>query len=200
MWGLTRTLSGFTRQQQQQDQQQQLQLSMFRESEEYVVWAAEQAALHKQQQDELQQQQQQKKKPKVVEHSEAPASFQEMAVGSLIELAQLPERIAESLSALTMGGLSGSEPGAAGSGHPCDDSGIAALCPPALTPATAAGIDGSPKAPVNRMPVIVMPERDVFGRLLLLKTSFQDHLPSNYIDMLHKLKAAAAQPQQPWRS
>lgn len=41
--------------------------------------------------------------------------------------------------------------GAAGSSHPCEDSVIAALCAPSVTPATAAANnDGAPQAAVNR--------------------------------------------------
>lgn len=39
-----------------------------------------------------------------------------------------------------------------------------------------------------RLPVVVMPERDIFGRLLLYKTAVQDHLPSNYVRVLQELK------------
>jgi hypothetical protein len=39
-------------------------------------------------------------------------------------------------------------------------------------------------------PVVVMPERDAFSRLLLHKTAVLDHLPSNYVKALTQLKEA----------
>jgi hypothetical protein len=39
-------------------------------------------------------------------------------------------------------------------------------------------------------PVVVMPDRDVFSRLLLHRTAVLDHLPSNYVKVLTEMKEA----------
>jgi hypothetical protein len=40
------------------------------------------------------------------------------------------------------------------------------------------------------LPVVVMPDRDVFSRLLLHRTAVLDHLPSNYVKVLTEMKEA----------
>lgn len=110
------------------------------------------------------------------------ASLQELAKKSLAELAQLPERIAESLAAWT----TGLEVAAAAGG----------ACAPAPAAAGALGADGGP-AGRGRGPTVVIPEREAFSRLLLHRNAIQDHLPDAYMAALQRLRQQLAErPQQ----
>jgi hypothetical protein len=125
-----------------------VELALLQESDDYVVWAAQQAALHQRQQQQLQQQQQDAAAAAAAAEaaSKQQLSLPELAAESLVELAQLPERIAESFGGLNFGASSNKD---AGEDEGCGDlapgaaAGLAALCAPVLNPVCS---DGAPAA------------------------------------------------------
>jgi hypothetical protein len=127
--------------------QQQVELALLQESDDYVVWAAQQAALHQRQQQQQRQQQDAAAAAAAAEvASKQQLSLPELAAESLVELAQLPERIAESFGGLKFGAGSNKDTGedeGCGDLAPGAAAGLAALCAPVLNPV---GSDGAPAA------------------------------------------------------